>query len=289
MRRKGRIKERILEVSQISIDPITYKPWSGERASHLERVWVMAWAFFRQKLKSKWIMLLLILGLFLVNIISIFMYILPPHEALEGEMMADQLGNELVFIFIILLISMICSDTIAEDLRSNSFVLYFSRAMKAESYLAGKIGGAFLTLSVFSFFPPVILAIAIMATQSSSSYGDSLVVLGRTVIAGLVITFFFIPFGLFISSMTKRKSYASVGTFMSFFILMIVGGIFTEFNTDWELIDPSRLFHYFLQAVFGLGLPSSVNVGLLTGIFLSFMLVPLILVYIRINQKAVGK
>ena len=45
-------KERILEVSQVSIDPITYKPWSGERTSHLQRVWVMALAFFRQKLKS---------------------------------------------------------------------------------------------------------------------------------------------------------------------------------------------------------------------------------------------
>ena len=273
----------------MSIDPITYKPWSGERTNHLERVWVMSMAFFRQKLKSKWILLLLIIGLFLVNIISIFVYILPPHEVLDGEVMADQMGNGLLFIFIILLISMICSDTIAEDLRSNSFVLYFSRAMKTESYLAGKIGGAFLTLSVFSFFPPVVLAIAIMATQSSSSYGDSLVVLGRTVIAGLVITFFFIPAGLFISSMTKRKSYASVGTFMSFFILMIVGGIFSEFNPDWELMDPSLLFYYFLQAIFGLGLPNSVNVGLLTGIFLTVMFVPLILVYIRINQKAVGK
>jgi len=276
------------EVSQMSIDPITYKPWSGERTSHLERVWVMALAFFRQKLRSKWILLLLILGILLIYIISMFVYALTPHETLEASTMAGQMGQELFFIFTILLVAMICSDTIAEDLRSNSFVLYFSRAMKTESYLAGKIGGAFLTLSVFCFFPPIVLAIAVMGTQSSSSYGESLGVLGRTVIAGLVTTFFFIPFGLFISSLTKRKSYASVGTFMSFFILMIVGEIFSEFNQDWELINPGRLFYYFSQAVFGLGLPSSVNVGLLTGIFLAFMLVPLFLVYLLINKKAVG-
>ncbi len=144
----------------MGIDPIRYKPWSGERTGTWDRVFIIAKTFFRQKLKSKWVMAFLILSLLLMFVFPIILNAMTPHETLDARTMANQMGG--LFIFSILLAAMICSDSIAEDLRSNSFVLYFSRAMKTESYLAGKMGGAFLTLSLFSFIPPVIMAIVIM-------------------------------------------------------------------------------------------------------------------------------
>lgn len=271
----------------MGIDPIRYKPWSGERTGTLDRVFIIAKTFFLQKLKSKWVMAFLILALLLMFVFNIIFNAFMPHETLDALTMANQMSG--LFIFSILLAAMICSDSIAEDLRSNSFVLYFSRAMKTESYLAGKMGGAFLTLSIYSFIPPIIMALVIMGTQSSSSYGSSLGVLGYTVIAGFVATIFFLPLSVLISSMTTRKSYAAVGTFMVFFILTIIGAIFREFDTNWQLLDPGNVLSVFYDWLYGLGIPTDIDGGLFAVMFSGFIIIPMALLYLRIHMKAVGK
>jgi ABC-type transport system involved in multi-copper enzyme maturation permease subunit len=273
----------------MSIDPIRYRPWSGERTQYFERIFVVSKTFFRHSLRSKWLLALMILGIFLVVSVSLIIYVILPHSALEPDAMAELMGNELFLIIAILLAAMICSDTISEDLRSNSFVLYFSRAIRAEGYLAGKMGGAALTLSLFTFFPAVVMALIIMATQSGGDYGSSLVVFGSTVLAGLVTTLYFLPFGLLISSLTTRKSYASVATFMAVFAMTIVGGIFSAFDRAWELLNPTVVLSHFYDFVLGIGLEDHVNGALLAAIFLSFFLAPLVLVWYRIRQRAVGK
>ena len=271
----------------MGIDPIRYKPWSGERTGTKDRVFIIAKTFFLQKLKSKWIMAFLILSLILMYVFNIIFNALMPHETLDAQIMATQMSQG--FVFSILLAAMICSDSIAEDLRSNSFVLYFSRAMKTENYLAGKLGGAFMTLSLFSFIPPIIMALILMGTQSGPAYGASLGVLGYTVIAGLVATFFFLPFSLLISSLTTRKSYAAIGIFMTFFILTIIAAIFSDFDSNWQLLDPSFVLSVFYDLLYGLGLPSNVDAGLFSIMFSGFLIIPLVLLYLRIHMKAVGK
>jgi len=273
----------------MGIDPIRYKPWSGERTGNFERIFMISKTFFRHKLRSKWLMALMILGLFLTTTISIFVFVLIPHETLEPEVMTGLIGAELFGIISILLVAMICSDTISEDLRSNSFVLYFSRAIKAESYLAGKMGGALMTMSLFSFFPPVIMALIIMATQNGSDYGPSLGVFGSTIVACLVATFYFLPFGLLISSLTDRKSYAAVATFMAVFVLTIIGQIFTEFDSNWILVNPAGLLNIFFDWLYGFGIPSDINGGAFSVLFIGFIFIPLVLLYFRIRLKAVGK
>ena len=63
----------------MGIDPIGYKPWKGKRAGYYERIFVISTTMFRQKLKSKWILLLLILGMMLVYIFPIITFSLVPH------------------------------------------------------------------------------------------------------------------------------------------------------------------------------------------------------------------
>ena len=271
----------------MGIDPIRYKPWSGERTGTLDRFFIIAKTFFLQKLKSKWILAFLILGIILMYVFNIIFNALMPHEALDAQTMSSQMS--MGFVFSILLAAMVCSDAIAEDLRSNSFVLYFSRAIKTESYLAGKIGGAFMFLSLYSFIPPIIMALVLMGTQSGTSYGSSLGVFGYTIIAGFVATFFFLPISLLISSLTTRKSYAAVGTFMTFFILTIISAIFSDFDRNWRLIDPSYVLSIFYDWLYGLGMPTDIDAGLASVMFSGFIIVPFALLYLRIHMKGVGK
>ncbi|UCG69297.1 MAG: ABC transporter permease subunit [Thermoplasmata archaeon] len=199
------------------------------------------------------------------------------------------LKNGLLIIFTILLASLVCADLIASDLGDNSFILFFSRPIKTTQYLAGKMVGALWILGLYSFLPLVIFCLAVMGTQSGDDYGTSLNVLGSTIAAGLLTTFIFIPYGIFISSLTKRKSYATIGIFMSFFVLIIIGEAFSQFDKNWTLINPMNFLYYSYDVLYGFSIPEGINGALLGVILLLFMVVPLIIVYLRIHFKGVGK
>jgi ABC-type transport system involved in multi-copper enzyme maturation permease subunit len=211
------------------------------------------------------------------------------NEVMINERTGGYLTSGLLVIFTILLASLVCSDLIASDLEDNSFILFFSRPMKTFDYLAGKIVGALWILGLYCFLPLIIFCIAVMGTQSGNDYGTSLNVLGSTILAGLLTSFIFIPYGIFISSMTKRKSYATIGIFMSLFVLTIIGSIFSYFDKNWILIDPTRLLNYSFAVLYGFSIPEGIN-GILHGVILFlFMVAPLIVVYLRIYFKGVGK
>jgi len=149
--------------------------------------------------------------------------------------------------------------------------------------------GALWVLGLYSFLPLVIFCLAVMGTQSGDDYGTSLNVLGSTIAAGLLTTFIFIPYGIFISSMTKRKSYATIGIFMSFFVLIIIGEAFSQFDKNWTLINPMNFLYYSYDVLYGFSIPEGINGTLLGVTLLVFMIVPLILVYLRIHFKGGGK
>ncbi len=203
--------------------------------------------------------------------------------------MASQMQNALFYIFLVILVAMVCSDLLAEDIRSNSLVLYLSRALKPEGYLFGKLAGAFITLAIFGLLPPLILAIAVTATQSGTDYVSSAEVILETLVAGIWATFLLIPIGLMISSLTSRRTYAAVGAFMSLFVLGIVSSIFVQFDPNWQLLDPGSVLAMSMDVLFGLGLPVTIDPWLFGAAIFALTAPPLIVAYWRIMRKGVGK
>jgi ABC-type transport system involved in multi-copper enzyme maturation permease subunit len=273
----------------MGLNPIGYKPWTGKRTEQVRRFQVIADFIFRRNLSSKWFLGVLIIGTFLTFALPIIMLSISPHEALTGDTMASQMGNGLFYLFIVILASMICSDLLAEDLRSNSFVLYFSRAIRPERYLLGKVMGAVATLAVFAFLPPLIMAVAITATQTGLDYLSSVKVIGETVLAGLWGTIFLIPIGLMLSCFTKRRTYAAAGTFMVVFVLGIISGIFAGFDPNWRLLDPGSVLSLSFDAIYGQGLPADIDPLLLAVVALAFTVLPLAFAYFQVLRKGVGK
>lgn len=273
----------------MGISPIEYRPWKGERTAQRLRLYVIANSVWRHKLKSTGVLVLLILGFLLVHAVYLLLTILAPHERLEASEMNSYLGNGTFAIFAMLLAAVVTSDLLAEDFANSSFVLYFSRALKVRDYLVGKAAGAVLVMSLLCAFPPVIVASVSMATQSGDDYWYGFGVLGKTALAGLLVTVFFVPFGLMISSFTKRKSYAAVGTFMSFFVLAIVAGVFSEFAESWRMISPLDALSFLFGWLFEGELPSYVDGTVLVAIVASLIIVPAAIVYIRVVRQVVGK
>lgn len=213
----------------------------------------------------------------------------PEEEVVIDLGSEGYLTNGLIIIFTMLLAAIICADVIAADLADSSFVLYFSRPVRALDYLLGKITGLVWVLWLFCLVPAIAYVLVMMATMTGEDWGGAAKILGKTLVAGLVTSVYFLPYGLMISSITKSKAYAGIGIFMSFFVLSIVSGIFRGSNENWMLIDPFELLHSFYRILFDGSLPDGITSGEVGGAILAFTLVPMALVVYWIYRKGAGK
>jgi len=199
------------------------------------------------------------------------------------------LTSGLLVIFTMLLAAVVCSDIIADDMADSSFVLYFSRPVRTIDYFVGKFTGAALVMGLFCVLPPMVYALVMLGTQTGSDYGGGLVILGKTILAGVFTAVFFLPFGLMVSSLTDRKAYAGVGIFMSLFVLTIISGIFSRGSREWLLVDPFNMVSYAYRLLFGGSLPSGLHASHLAVAISLVIVVPLIAAYFWIGRKGAGK
>jgi len=276
-------------VTTVGISPIKYRSWKGERTALNLRMYVILRSVFKHALKSTGVKILLILSLLFIYAFQFILVLIEPHERLEASDMSSNFNGMGLAVFAMLLTAVVTSDLISGDLSGNSFVLYFSRAIRTVDYAVGKMGGVLLVVGILCFAAPVLLAIVAIATQSGSDYAYSATVLGRTVVAGILATLFFVPYGTMLSSFTKRKSYAAVGTFMSFSVLTIIGNVFADFDPAWKVISPAESLASAFEWIFGQGLPSDIGGGALAAFLALFMIVPTVILYLRLHMQAVGK
>ena len=199
------------------------------------------------------------------------------------------LENGLMIIFAMLIAAIICSDIIADDLADSSFVLFFSRPTRTIDYLIGKFIGLSWVMGLFTFIPPILYVIVMMGTQTGDDYTGGLKILGKTVVMGIFTAIYFLPYGLLISSLTKRKAYAGVGIFMSFFVLVIISGIFSTFDSAWNIISPFNMITYTYHLIYGRSLPSGIEGSQLAAAILAITIIPMVIVYIRLHRMGAGK
>ncbi len=273
----------------MGINPIEYRPWNGDRTAQNTRVYAILRSTFKHRLRAVSVMALLIIAFVLIYAFQFLAVPMSPHDRLEEKQMSMDFNGGTLAIFAMLLAAVVTSDLIAEDLAGSSFVLYFARAVKTRDYLIGKGGGALLVMAMLCAIPPILLAIVSIATQSGGDYLHSLGVLGRTVLAGALATVFYVPYGMMMSSLTKRKSYAAVGTFMSFFVLTIIAEAFSGFDPAWKVVSPLESLSYAFNSIFAQPIPDYIDGGVLATILAAFIIVPTVVLYVRIDRKAVGK
>jgi ABC-type transport system involved in multi-copper enzyme maturation permease subunit len=280
-------------VTRTGINPIGYRPWTGERTRHLYRLYVISRSIFTEKIRSKGVLVLLFIGIILVHALPLIFMSLVPHEGLTSDDMIDGensvFGGGLFLILSLLLAAVVSSDLISRDLSDNSFVLYFSRPIRPLDYLVGKLAGGFAVMSIFCLVPVIIFGVAIIATQSGSEYLESLGVLGLAAVAGVFTSIFFLGFGTMLSSVTKGRAYAGVGTFVAFFILSLISEMFSNIDVNWRLANPFNLLPYTYGMIFGRGLPEELNPGIYWAVLISILILPLLIAYWRIYVKAIGK
>ncbi len=282
----------------LGIEPIQYTPWDGKRTPIFNRIVLIADKVFKKNIKAKGVLALLIIGSILVHVFPILTTAIIPFEKLTAEMMVKSaemamdvpyMMNPFFALFSILLAAVVTSDLISSDLQDNSFILYFSRPIKPAIYLTSKLLGSASVLAVYCLMMPLIFCLVVIATQTGSDYLSSLKVMGMTFVAGLFITFFFSTMGLMMSSVTKRKAYAGVGTFMAFFAPMIISEFFAHFNENWKLLSPVNILHYTFLRIYGYSIPGSIEVNYYYAALFGYLILPLLFTYYILQRRAMGK
>ncbi len=273
----------------MGLNPIEYRPWKGKRVEHGRRPLIIASKVVEQKLGSKWLLGLLILGGFLVQGLSLILLSTMPHQSLTPEAMAGQMQGALFYVFAIILVAMTCGDLLAEDLRASSLVLYLTRGIRTYGYLLGKLLGATIVIGIFTLALPLVLACALTATQSGSDYTASLEVIGRTVAAGAWTTVLLMPVGLLFSSLTSKKTYAAVGAFMTFFVMEIMGNFLSQFDADWAVLGPQSLLSHSFEVIYGLEVTGGVDLWLMAIVSLALIVPPAIITYLNVYKMEVGQ
>ncbi|MFP4001463.1 MAG: ABC transporter permease [Thermoplasmata archaeon] len=279
----------------MGIDPIEYSPWEEKEISSRFIFLIILKKVFKQKIKSRSVWAILIIGSILVHVFPILFSVLVPQEELtkellfEGGLIGAYLKGEVFFVFTILLAAVVSSDLISQDLRDNSLILYFSRSLDAKDYLIGKLGGALGIMTIYCALPPFLVGLAVIATQTSNAYLGSFEILGLTFLAGLFTSFVFLPYALLISSLTERKAYSGIGTFTTFFVLTIGSEFFSTFDSNWRLLGPSNLLNYSYDLIYGSGLPSDIDGALYSVAIAAMILIPLAFTLHRLYSKEVGR
>ncbi len=280
----------------MGIDPIEYTPWHGKRSGISHRMFVVIKKILNTSVRSKGVIVLLLIGGILVHLFPIITAVIFPQEKLTAEIMVrgtptlePYMRGELFLIFSILLAAVVTSDLISSDYHDNSFILYFSRPIKPPIYMISKFLGGISVISLFCFVMPMLFCITVISTQTGSDYWTSFKVMGLTALAGVLTTFFFTAMGLMLSSMTKRKAYAGVGTFVAFFAPTLIAEIFSEFNVNWRLLSPINVLHYTYDLIYGYDIPHNIDTSLFYVALFTYLLLPLVITYIVIQRRAVGK
>lgn len=269
------------------IQTIDYQPWQEEaRTPVYKRFFVISSKVFKAKiLNSTAVKILLLIGFALFQLFPILSSIFIPHTEFSAEVVVNQLWmSSGYWIFLMLFVSVLTADLISEDIRSNSFDLYFSRPIRPSDYFAGKLFGAMGVTLIYCLLPVIAFGLAMIGTQTGTEYMPSFKVLLRTIVAGVFATVFFLPFALMFSSLTQRKAYAGIGSFLTFFVLLIIGGIFAQFDPNWRLLNPRLLGLYSINLIMGLEFPEDINpLFFATGIT-AFLLLPLSIVLIQLYR-----
>lgn len=150
--------------------------------------------------------------------------LLPGGPPLDLSFFYQPASNPAILFFTTLMAAVVGSGLISDDLDSMALTLYLSRPISHADYLIAK--GAILAplVSMIAILPLVITPL-IGALLGLFPWIVALQAMGISAAVGLLLTAFYTSVSLFLSSLTRRKSYAAAGVFAINFGLTLPVGI----------------------------------------------------------------
>ncbi|MGA1793681.1 MAG: ABC transporter permease, partial [Thermoplasmatota archaeon] len=224
----------------------------------------------------------------------------PPRIlSLEEKMFNTLWGggfNYAKYLWIVLLTAVCGSGIIANDLRNNTFTLYFSRPITKSDYMVGKFLALSTILSVITLVPALIIFVARMAfiNEPFIYILEHLWLLGGMLIASVVAIAIFSSIAMALSSMTNRGIFAGVGIFGSFIFASIVSDVMVEiFETDiFKVLNINLMMKNLIKPLFGISYNSGsmgFGYGVVAIVCLGLVAASWIAIFYKFNNKEVAR
>jgi len=155
-------------------------------------------------------------GTAITTITAIFFVLFAPFllqgQPLDLRFFYLPASNLAVLFFVTLMASVVGAGLIADDLDSMALTLYLSRPITPSDYLIAKAAILAALISMISVLPLFITPL-LGLLLGLFPWDTALAAMGLAVVVGSVLTAWYTSIALFLSSLTRRKSYAAAGVF----------------------------------------------------------------------------
>jgi len=136
-------------------------------------------------------------------------------------------GGEFLLFMMVMMMVLGGAGLIADDLRSNSLQLYFSRPIRKRDYLLGKLATAGFFLLLFTLVPGLLfILLKIIFAGSFKLLTAYPWILPAVLLDSLLVAVFFASYTLLISSLSRNRRYAAILIFLVYLFSDIFFGIF---------------------------------------------------------------
>jgi ABC-type transport system involved in multi-copper enzyme maturation permease subunit len=178
--------------------------------------------------------------------------ILIPGQAIDLSFFYVTASNFTILLFVTLMASVIGSGLIADDRDSMALTLYLSRPITGADYLIAKASVLSPLVALVSVLPLVITPL-VAFLFGLFPVETALAAMALGFVVGALLTAFYVSLSLFLSSLTRRKSYAAAGVFAVTFGLTIPAGVLASAVNSPELLylSPWEDFLAVARGVYG--------------------------------------
>lgn len=153
-------------------------------------------------------------------VVVFFAALIPGAGARDLTFFITPASNTAILFFLALMSAVVGGGLIADDLDSMALTLYLSRPLSAADYLTAK-ATILATLTALVAVLPLVLTPLVAGLLGYFGLDVTLEAIGIGIVLGLLLTAFFTAVALFLSSLTRRRAYASAAVFA--FIFGLVG------------------------------------------------------------------
>lgn len=210
----------------------SYRRYEGKRRGAAGAVRSLAWHSALRALglrRSLWAKLLPLLS---VGIAYVPAMVFVGIAALLPEQLVDATGllpgyadyYGFVTAAIVIFVALVGPEVLCPDRRHRTLGLYLASPLTRDTYLAAKVLAVVPVLALVTLGPPLLLLVGLtFAGAGPADVGEFLLVLGRIVASGLVISAAYTAVSLAAASLTERRAVASAGVIL----VLLVSGVAT--------------------------------------------------------------
>ena len=206
------------------------------------RRWAIYTTGLRREIRRLAVIFTLAAGTAVTTIVSIVFVLFAPFllagQKLDLTFFIIPASNSAMAFFVTLMAAVVGAGLIADDLDSMALTLYLSRPLTTADYLVAK-AAIVGTLTALIAMLPLVLTPILGGLLALFPWDIALEAAGISILLGALFTGFFVSLSLFLSSLTRRRTYAAAALFAVVFGLI---GTETALTTTGAVTSPAILY-----------------------------------------------